>query len=123
MFKAVARLGWPLYFTITIMVVMVINEFYIKSHKAISLPIIILLALIWNWDFNTYVKIDFKDKINGNTFSQNDDKYILEIFKENKINPNDFQCILSLPKLMTWTDNFISELNWSAQFYSQKYQK
>lgn len=123
MFKAVARLGWPLYFTITIMVVMVINEFYIKSHKAISLPIIILLALIWNWDFNTYVKIDFKDKIHGNTFSKNDDKYILEIFKENKINPNDFQCILSLPKLMTWTDNFISELNWSAQFYSQKISK
>jgi hypothetical protein len=123
MFKAVARLGWPLYFTITTMVVMVINEFYVKTHKVISLPIIILLALIWNWDINTYVKLFYKDKIHGNTFSKNDDKYILEIFKENKINPNDFQCILSLPKLMMWTDNFKSELNWSAQFYSQKISK
>jgi hypothetical protein len=123
MFKAVARLGWPLYFTITIMVVMVINAFYVKTHKAISLPIIIILALLWNWDINTYVKLDYKDKIHGNIFSKNDDKYILEIFKEHQINPNDFQCILSLPKLMTWTDNFISEVNWSTQFYSQKISK
>lgn len=119
MFKAIARIGWPIYFTIAILVVNVMDEFYSKTHKTISLPIIIILALIWNWDINTYVKPYFKDKINANFLGKEQEQKMVEIFQKQNINTNDFQCILSLPKIMTWTDNFISEVNWSAQYNSQ----
>ncbi len=119
MFKAIARIGWPMYFTIAILSVYLINEFYTKTHKSISLPIVILLATIWNWDINTYVKPYFKDKINANFLGKEQEQKMLEIFQKQNINVNDFQCILSLPKIMTWTDNFISEVNWSAQYNSQ----
>ena len=118
MFKAVARLGWPIYFTITIFVIYLINELFKKSPLSIGLPIVVLLAIIWNWDINTYVKPYYKDKLHNNFLGKEQQNVLLEKLKNNNIDPKDYQAILSLPKIMTWTDNFISEVNWSAQYNS-----
>lgn len=118
MFKAVGRLVWPLYYTISILTVLYLNGIIQRTNKILGYVIAIAAAIIWKWEINTYVIFTFKDKMNDNLMSSVQAEYYKNVFSESNINPNDFQAILSLPKLMTWHDNFISEVNWSTQFNS-----
>lgn len=118
MFKAIGRLSWPFYYALTILAVLFLNHLYLHYNKWIILPLIITLAVIWNWEINTYVALSFKNKKHDNFLGNSQAEKVLKILEDNNIDANDYQAILSLPKLMTWTDNFISEVNWSSQYHS-----
>jgi hypothetical protein len=118
MFKAVGRLIWPFYFAMTILAVLYLNHLSINLNKSVSIPIILLAAFIWNFEINSYVKPFFKDWNSHNFFSRSETDLLSKTLNENHIHADSFQAILSLPKIMTWTDNFCSEVNWSAQFNS-----
>ena len=104
MFKAVGRLAWPLYFTLTIL-----SVFYL-SQLTKNRVIYFLAAGVWILEIHTYIKPFFKDHIHPNFFAQE--------YHEEIPQPERYQAILSIPKMMYWTDNFISEDNFFTQFYS-----
>lgn len=118
MFKAVGRLVWPFYYAISILTVLYLNGVFSRTKPMVGYIVVILAAIIWKWEINTYTIFSFKDKKHDNLMSSVQADYYKKVLNENNINPNDFQAILSLPKLMTWNDNFISEVNWSTQFNS-----
>ncbi|MGB4959939.1 MAG: hypothetical protein WBO36_10720, partial [Saprospiraceae bacterium] len=120
MFKAVGRLIWPLYYALAILAVLYLNHFSTKMVQWVAIPVIVLSALIWKWEINTYTMVDFRDKVHGNFLGQAQKDEVAQLFKEQNIQIDDFQAILGLPKLMSWTDNFISEINWSTQYNSMK---
>lgn len=118
MFKAVGRLIWPFYYAMTILAVLYLNHLSSGLKSYYVVPFIVLAALVWKWEINTYILTNFKDKVHGNFLGNSQKNDVNNLFKGNNIDPGDFQAILSLPKLMTWTDNFISEVNWSTQYHS-----
>ncbi len=118
MFKAVGRLSWPFYYSMTILAVLYLNHLFKNLNKPLGIVFVLLVAIIWKWEINTYVLPEFRDKKHSNFLSVKQSDKVLNIFGENNIKVSDFQAILSLPKLMTWTDNFVSEVNWSAQYNS-----
>lgn len=120
MFKAVGRLGWPLYFSLTILSVLFLDHIIKKLPLWAAIVSTVLPFLIWNWEVNTYIKPKFKDHIYDNCFDRKHSDQVISLLKEKNIEPDSFQAILSLPKMMSWNDNFICDVNWSAQFHSMK---
>ncbi len=120
MFKAVGRLGWPLYFSLTIVSVLFLDHVIKKMVLWAAVICTIVPFLIWNWEVNTYIKPKLKDHVYENYFDKNHSDKVQAILKEHNIDKDSFQAILSLPKMMSWNDNFISDINWSAQFHSMK---
>ena len=118
MFKAVGRLVWPLYYAISILTVLYLNGIFNKSNQVVGYCIVIAAALVWKWEVNTYTIHGFRDTKHDNFFSAVKADNVKQVLSDNHINPDDFQAILGLPKLETWNDIFISEVNWSTQYNS-----
>jgi hypothetical protein len=106
MFKAVGRLAWPIYFTLTVLAV------YFLTHWTKNYLIYIALASVWIFEIHTYIRPFFKEHVHPNFFAKE--------YHEEIPNPERYQAILSIPKMMYWTDNFISEDNFFTQFYSMR---
>jgi hypothetical protein len=106
MFKAVGRLAWPIYFTLTVLAV------YFLTHWTKNYLVYIATASIWIFEIYTYIGPFFKDHVHPNFFANE--------YHEEIPNPERYQAILSIPKMMYWTDNFISEDNFFTQFYSMR---
>jgi len=118
MFKAIGRLSWPFYFSMSILAVLYINQMSEKLNKWVFIIFVLLMATVWKWEINTYVFPEFTNKKHANFLGTEQKVKVDNILKEYSINVDDYQGILSIPKIMTWTDNFISEVNWSAQYNS-----
>jgi len=106
MFKAVGRLAWPIYFTLTVLAIYLLTQ-WTKNYL-----VYIALASIWIFEIHAYIGPFFKDHVHPNFFANE--------YREEIPNPERYQAILSIPKMMYWTDNFISEDNFFTQFYSMR---
>ena len=120
MFKAAGRLGWPMYFSLTMLSVLFLDHLIIKVPLWLKVICTILPCLVWNWEVNTYIKPKFRDHVYENFFDKGHSEKVLSLLKDNNINKDSFQAILTLPKMMSWNDNIICDVNWSAQFHSMK---
>ena len=121
MFKASGRMGWPLYFAVGISGVLFLEQLL----KKIKLPLIHfaitgVLATIWIFEIHSYVVFHYKDCFHDNFFSTDNRQKILDTLAEHHVDVNEFQAMLVLPKMMAWTDDFISDLHWASQFYSMR---
>jgi hypothetical protein len=116
MFKAVGRLGWTMWFALVILAVVLIEELLRKLAFSGYLYTIVLFLLLWVIDFKVYYKEMFNGHENDNYFKKENKEVTRNDLKRYNINPADYQAILSLPRLIGWTDAFLSENNFMNQF-------
>ncbi|MBK9256886.1 MAG: hypothetical protein IPM42_15500 [Saprospiraceae bacterium] len=123
MFKAVARLAWPFYFACTILSVCYLHHINSRQTKSKAFITFILAAAIWCSEIFTYIKPNFENTKHANFFSKEKDTDVLTLLEKYNIDIQKYQAILCLPKMMMWSDNFLSELNFNTQFYSMQISK
>lgn len=117
MFKAVARLAWPMYFILTLTAVWLLSTLQNKNWMVIGA---IPLALIWIWEIYVYMVPRFDEAVNWNYFAEERKEELMSPIQEAKIDLSKYQAILCLPKTMFWTDNFISDHHFNTQFYAMR---
>lgn len=119
MFKASGRLGWTFYFALTVTAVVFIDRlFRITTPWFMAAMFSLLLAAIWNSEINQYMRPKFKDVFQANFFSQEKEQEMLDVLSQNKIDIKDYQAILSVPKMIAWTDKILSRSNFRTEIYS-----
>lgn len=119
MFKASGRLGWAFYFALTITAVVFLDRlFCIKLPWFLAALCLFLIAAIWNAEINQYMRPKFKDVFHENFFSQEKEQEMLDVLSQNKVDVKEYQAILSLPKMMAWSDKILSHINYRTQIYS-----
>ena len=118
MFKALARLSWSLYFSLTILSVVIIN--HIIKDKSTSFKALVLSWTIFIWvaEIYSYFGPRFSDTAHANFLSSNKKTELLNELKS--VPFTDFQAILCIPKLVAWSDNLLSEHHFITQFMSQR---
>lgn len=120
MFKAVARLSWPFWYILVFVALVLIEQLLGKVSRSGYLYTIVLVLSLWYVDYAIFRKPGFLDTAHSNLFSKNDNQYMLNVLKEKNVDPNNYQAILLLPKLMLWTDHFSSETNFFTQFFGMR---
>lgn len=121
MFKASGRLGWAFYFALTITAVIFVDKlFRVTSPWFMAALFSLMVAGIWNAEINQYIRPVFNDKFNGNCFNREGDAEMLDILRQNKVEVSDYQAMLSLPKMMAWSDKVLSHINFRTQIYSTR---
>lgn len=120
MFKAVARLAWPMYFIITIGAIYFLSQITATFKRHAKAATYIFFITLWIWEIRVYVQPYFENVQHSNFFSRTDTEYMHKLLQYGKFNPDSYQAILALPKMMMWNDNFISDLHFNTQFYSMR---
>ena len=118
MFKALARISWSIYFSLTLLSAILIN--HIVKGKSLSFVILILswTIFIWTFELYGYMSPRFQNTVHDNFLSQKKKQEILEEIKS--VDIQQFQAILCIPKMVMWSDNLISDHNFTSQFISQR---
>jgi hypothetical protein len=117
MFKAVARLAWPIYFILTITAVWFLSRLH---HRKLQLLTGIPLAIIWIWEIYVYMIPRFEGTVNWNYFAEERQQELMKPITDAQIDLTKYQAVLCLPKTMFWTDNFISNHHFNTQFYAMR---
>jgi hypothetical protein len=117
MFKAVARLAWPIYFILTITAIWLLSSL---RRKKLQWFVAVPMAIIWIWEIYVYMVPRFEGTVNWNYFSEERQQELMKPIQEAQINLSNYQAILCLPKTMFWTDNFISNPHFNTQFYAMR---
>ena len=120
MFKASARLAWPFWYALIILAVALLENLLQRVSFSGYMYTIALVCVTWFTDFQLYRKPVFKDTVQPNFFSISSNAEISDLLNKAGVNPNDYQAIFLLPKLMTWTDHFQSEHNFFNQFFGMR---
>jgi hypothetical protein len=120
MFKAVGRLGWPLWFALVITAVVLIEQLLKKMALSGYLYTIVLFILFWLMDYMVYYRPVFNGHENDNIFKKANKEITLQDLKKYGIDDKKYQAVLSLPRLVGWSDVFLSENNFMNQFLPWK---
>jgi len=121
MFKASGRLGWTFYFALTLTAAVFLDRlFRVTSPWYMASLFILLTTAIWNAEINQYIRPHFKEVFNENYYDQKHEQEIKDILLENKIDASQYQALLSIPKMMAWSDKILSTLNYRTQMYSTR---
>jgi len=116
MFKAAARLAWPLYYGAVILAVVTLDYWLKMQSLRLSIVVLSILSLLWIADIALFIKPDFMDTRQPNYLANTQiDEFYMPLH-ESGFNPDEFQAMLLLPKLMMWYDNFHTEVHFQAQF-------
>lgn len=119
MFKASGRFAWPLYFAVTIASVVFLEKYFRKIKlPALAIGLTLAVVAVWTLEVAQYVFKKYEKLSHSNFFHPEREREISGILSENEIDPADFQAILTVPKVLAWNDNLISDLHWETQFYS-----
>ncbi len=121
MFKAVARIGRPLYFVLTIGSIIYLDR-CVRAWKTTWLSVVMpgLLLITWGIEINQYVGKTLTNCFHENFFRPIAAQTIRNTLIGANIDTKDFQAMLVMPKMMAWTDNFLSDINWASQFFSMR---
>lgn len=121
MFKASGRLGWAFYFALTITAVVFIDRLFRLTSPWFMAGLFSLLAAgIWNAEFNQYSRPKFKEVFYDNFFDQKHEQEILDLLRQHNVDASQYQAMLSLPKMMAWSDKILSDINFRTQIYSTR---
>ncbi len=120
MFKAMPRIAWPFYFAVAL-VGCVLIDWYVRlldsrfSFAATSL----LLAIFGLSVYDVYVyhrKRVFEPF--DNVFRTTRLESHRDVFAAMGIHPDKYQALLTVPRLLTWNDNVLTEWDWGAHYAS-----
>jgi hypothetical protein len=120
MFKAVARLAWPIYFILTAAAISILSQYLNQKKASVKFIVLFLFMSLWFWEIQVYVKPHFENIKHDNYFNVRKRDDIQRLLAYSPKKPDDFQAILAIPKMMMWNDNFISDLHFNTQFYSMR---
>lgn len=119
MFKAAGRLAWGFYFALTLTgVVLVDRLFRMTSPRFMAVLFVVLVAAVWNAEINQYTRIKFKEVFQENFFDRKHEQEMLDVLQQNHIDVSQFQAMMSVPKMIAWSDKILSDVNFNTQFYS-----
>lgn len=118
MFKAVARLAWPVYFVLSIFAVYLLSQWANSKGKTIVITACLALASIWIIDIGTYIKPNFLGIYNPNFWSSAEEQKFQNEMEAAGVDLDNYQAILSVPKLELWSDKFLSKEHWATEFHS-----
>jgi len=121
MFKASGRLGWSIYFAVAISGVVCLDNILKKiKSQAIVMILFSVLVMIWAYEIKSYVASRYNDSFHDNFLKAASKNEMLTLLKDNQIDISQYQAMLVLPKMMAWNDDFLSDINWAAQFFSMR---
>ncbi|MCS6929729.1 MAG: hypothetical protein NZM43_09550 [Saprospiraceae bacterium] len=121
MFKAAARLGWPLYFVLSVLGARILDALYRQiSPLWAQLFFLLTAAAVWNAEINQYMARRFRDVFHPNIYGPKYEEEIQTVLRQNRIDPADFQAILAMPRYAVWHDKVWPGLPFEAQFWSTR---
>ncbi|MBK8699545.1 MAG: hypothetical protein IPN29_08380 [Saprospiraceae bacterium] len=123
MFKASARLAWPFWYALVALAMVLVEQLIKRMSFSGYLYTLVLILVTWFLDYSLYRQPMFNNTVQPNFFSKNDNQEMVNLLRDNKIEPAAYQGIFLLPKLMSWTDHFISEPNFFNQFFGMRISK
>jgi hypothetical protein len=120
MFKAIGRLSWPFYFSTSIMVVYLIDQFllYQLNKKMVWIYSLYLLPLVWLSEINYYIKPKYREIHHENFFSKNSIKNFKDRVNAQEFKREKYQALLCIPNTQFWSDKFLSTNHWSTHFHA-----
>lgn len=121
MFKAVARIAWPFYFALSISAIIYLDGLLKKiNFPILSWLLASILAITWIMEIKSYVGLRYKEIFNANFLHPDHQRELQKTLAAYNIDTVHYQAILALPKMMAWNDQFISDIQWSTQFFSMR---
>ncbi len=121
MFKASGRLGWPLYFALTVTGALIVDALYrTVSPLWARIFFLLIVAAIWRVEIDRYIAPRFREAFQENIFDARHEAELLSVLRENHIEPSEFQAILALPRFVVWSDKVRPDLPFEAQFWSMR---
>jgi hypothetical protein len=119
MFKASGRIGWPLYFAVSIFAVYLLNHylnflFKEKSQFLVLIPVV----FIWIMEINLFVKPAYMDVFHANFLSKEKQEEFKVKLESKGFKRDEFQALLCIPKTEFWSDKFLSYNHWPTHFYA-----
>ncbi len=114
MFKASGRLGWPLYYCLTIMVCILLYSWYTSNkEKRWVLPLMILTMVIWVGENHFYLKKIFVNIHHSNCFNSEEiASKVLSLQPE----LGDHQAIYLIPVVHVWNDKLMFPLDFTSHY-------
>ena len=121
MFKASARIAWPIYFAIGISAVIYLDWLLRRiSNITIAWAISVVLALTWLQEIKSYIGRRYVDTFHANFLHRDKSEEIISLLDEHGIDTKQYQAILAVPNMVAWNDQFITDINWATQFFSMR---
>jgi hypothetical protein len=121
MFKASARMAWSLYFALTIGGVIIIDKLTKEIEGQFYKRLVYLVFLcLWVFEIKYYMGPKFENKHYENHFSIQKNEEIDKIIKASNIEIDQYQAILALPKMMSWSDKFMGNDHWNTQYFAMR---
>ena len=114
MFKASGRLGWPLYYCLTIMACILLYSWYTSNkEKRWALLIMILTLVIWAGENHFYLKKTFANIHHSNCF--NSEQIASEVLS---LQPElrGHQAIYLIPVVHVWNDKLMFPLDFTSHY-------
>ena len=90
------------------------------KYPVIGYALVIFLGMIWSYEINLYIAQRYKNCFQDNFLKTASKNEMLNLLKDNHIDITQYQAMLVLPKMMAWNDDFLSDINWAAQFFSMR---
>lgn len=119
MFKASGRLAWAFCFALMVTGTLFVDKlFRITSPWFMATLFSLALAALWNAEINQYSRPKFKEVFHSNFFNQAHEQEILDELRQNKVDISQYQAMLSVPKMMAWSDKILSDINYRTHFFS-----
>ncbi len=119
MFKAAARLAWPLYFALTLAAVWSLDALLRALCPAwLSILFLFAAAALWNAEINQYIAPRFRQVFHTNFLSREQEGEIWAVLNDHRIQPSEFQAILAIPRYAAWSDKVWPHLPFEAHFWS-----
>ena len=120
MFKAVARLAWPVYFGLSVFAAVFFYELTKERCKCCLYIPLVVFILMNLWEIHDYIVPTFDNKYHANFFSKSNNEQIKDLLKAGNVDIDQYQALLCIPKQMFWSDNQLSDINFNCQFYSNR---
>ena len=119
MFKAAGRFIWPLYYVLTVMAVLIVDQLFGVQYKVRPIASIIGLVMlggIWTMDAGQFIKNKYLKNRYKNPF-QYDTEKIDEALSANNINSDEYQAIYVVPKMQGWNGKLYVDLDYISHHF------
>jgi hypothetical protein len=121
MFKAAARLAWPLYFALTLTAVRIIDVLFRAISPAwAGLFFIGVTAEVWHTEIRRYMAPRFERVFCTQYFHPKQEEEVLSVLRESRISPSDFQAILAVPRFAVWSDKVSPDIPFEPFFWGMR---
>jgi hypothetical protein len=119
-FRSLGRLAWIIYYLMSVYAVYWMYRWYrllkIKGLSHVAVFITFLMSIVWLYEAYSYQKQISKPLFHANLFLNGKENHWLDFFKQENINPNDYQAIWVNPIVLGGSEKVDrGRGNWTMQ--------